>query len=131
MAGRYRLALLSNFTHPPAVDRILTRLRIRPFFDEVLVSGQIGIRKPHPAVFAELTRRLGHAAEDIIFVGDELQADIVGAQNAGLRTVWMTYRQKLERPSPLGQFLGLAEGAATLRPGLVIGSWSEFLLALV
>jgi putative hydrolase of the HAD superfamily len=131
LAGRYRLALLSNFTHPPAVDQILTRLRIRSFFDEVLVSGQIGMRKPHPAVFAELTRRLGHAAEDIIFVGDELQADIVGAQNAGLRTVWMTYRQKLERPSPLGQFLGLAEGAATLRPGLVIGGWSEFLMALV
>jgi putative hydrolase of the HAD superfamily len=131
LAGRYRLALLSNFTHPPAVDQILTRLRIRPFFDEILVSGQIGIRKPHPAVFAELTRRLGYAAEDIIFVGDELQADIVGAQNAGLRTVWMTYRQKLDSPSPLGQFLGLVEATGTVGPGLVIGSWSEFLMALV
>jgi putative hydrolase of the HAD superfamily len=130
LAGRYRLALLSNFTHPPALDQILARLRIRPFFDAILVSGQIGIRKPHPAVFAELTRRLGLPVEDIIFVGDELQADIVGAQNAGLRTVWMTYRQRLERPSPLGQFLGLAEEAGTVRPGLVIGSWSEFLGAL-
>ena len=130
LAGRYRLALLSNFTHPPALQRILTRLRIGPFFDEILVSGQVGIRKPHPAIFAELASRLGLAAEDIIFVGDELQADIVGAQNAGLRTVWMTYRQKLERPSPLGQFLGLTEEVEAVQPGLVIGSWSELLVAL-
>jgi FMN phosphatase YigB (HAD superfamily) len=67
---------------------------------------------------------------EIVFVGDELQADIVGAQEAGMRAVWMTYRQKLERPSPLGQFLGVSEPGGDIRPDLVIESWSEFLATL-
>jgi putative hydrolase of the HAD superfamily len=130
VAGRYRLALVSNFTHPPAVEQILARVGIGRFFDEILISGQLGVRKPHPAVFAELTRRLMLTPGDIVFVGDELQADIVGAQAAGMRTVWMTYRQRLERPSPLGQFLGISEQGGEIRPDYVVANWSEFLATL-
>jgi putative hydrolase of the HAD superfamily len=130
LKGRYRVALVSNFTHPPALERILARVGIGHFFDAILISGRLGIRKPHPDVFAELTRRLGVAAAEIVFVGDELQADIVGACKAGMRTVWMTYRQRLQRPSPLGQFLGLSEDAEGMQPDHVVASWSEFLAAL-
>jgi HAD superfamily hydrolase (TIGR01549 family) len=127
VAGRYRLALVSNFTHPPALDRILARLGIGGFFEAVLVSGRIGRRKPHPSVFAALAQALELPAAEIIFVGDEPEADIVGARNAGMQTVWMTYRQRLERPSPLGQFLGLSEAADAARPDYVVGSWAELL----
>jgi putative hydrolase of the HAD superfamily len=132
LAGRYRLGLVSNFTHPPAVERILARVGLVSFFAEILISGQLGIRKPHPGVFAELTKRLALAPAEIVFVGDELAADIVGAQKAGMRTVWMTYRQRLERPSPLGQFLGMAEGDAAegVRPDYMVASWPEFLATL-
>ncbi|HSF29873.1 MAG TPA: HAD family hydrolase [Candidatus Tectomicrobia bacterium] len=130
LAGRYRLGVISNFTHPPAVEQILARVGLVGFFDEILISGQLGIRKPHPGVFAELTKRLALAPAEIVFVGDELQADILGAQKAGMRTVWMTYRQRLERPSPLGQFLGMAEAAEGIQPDYMVASWSEFLATL-
>jgi putative hydrolase of the HAD superfamily len=130
VAGRYQLALLSNFTHPPAVDAILTRLGIASFFSAILISGRIGRRKPHPHAFSQLTQELGLAAAEIIFVGDELEADIIGGRNAGMQTVWMTYRQRLERPSPLGQFLGLSEAAHNVRPDHVVGSWAELLACL-
>jgi len=126
VAGQYRIALVSNFTHAPAVEQILARVGIGQCFDEILISGEIGVRKPHPAMFVELTRRFKLAPEEIVFVGDELQTDILGAQQAGLRTVWMTYRQQLERPSPLGQFLGVAEETEAIRPDHVIANWSEF-----
>ena len=131
LRGQYRLALVSNFTHPPAVEQILARGGIAPFFEEVLISGRLGFRKPHPTVFAELTKRLGLDPAEVMFVGDELQADIVGAQKAGLRSVWMTYRQKLERPSPLGQFVGLSELTGGIRPDEIVASWPEFLKTLV
>jgi putative hydrolase of the HAD superfamily len=131
LAGRYRLGLVSNFTHAPAVEQILARLGLEQLFDEILISARLGIRKPHPAVFTELTRCLAVAPAEIVFVGDELQADIVGAQKAGMRTVWMTYRQRLERPSPLGQFLGMSEVTEDIRPDHMIASWSEFLDTLV
>jgi putative hydrolase of the HAD superfamily len=131
LAGRYRLGLVSNFTHAAAVEQILARVGIERFFDEILISARLGIRKPHPAVFAELTKRLALAPAEIVFVGDELQADIVGAQKAGMRTVWMAYRQKLERPSPLGQFLGMSEEEVeSIRPDQMVVSWSEFLATL-
>jgi HAD superfamily hydrolase (TIGR01509 family) len=127
LAGRFQLALLSNFTHPPAVDQILTRLQIQHFFEATLVSGRLGIRKPHPDVFTTLATCLGLAAGDVLFVGDELQTDIVGAGKVGMRTVWMTYRQGLERPSPLGQFLGIAEDTDHIQPDHVVRNWREFL----
>jgi putative hydrolase of the HAD superfamily len=130
LAGRYRLGLLSNFTYPPAVEHILACVGLQRCFDELLISGRLGVRKPHPTVFAELTRRLGLTPAEIVFVGDELQADIVGAQKAGMRTVWMTYRQRLERPSPLGQFLGISEAVDGIQPDQMVASWSEFLAIL-
>ena len=130
LMGRYRLGLVSNFTHPPAVEQILARVGLEQFFDEIIISGRLGIRKPHPAIFSELSRRLALAPEEIVFVGDELQADIVGAQKAGMHTVWMTYRQQHERPSPLGQFLGMSEAAEGICPHHVVANWTEFLATL-
>jgi putative hydrolase of the HAD superfamily len=130
VADEYRLALVSNFTHPATVEHILARLGLESFFDEILISGQLGVRKPDPAIFAELTRRFRLTPEAIMFVGDELQTDIRGARTAGLRTVWMTYRQRLEQPSPLGAFLGLSEPADEVRADHVVANWSEFLALL-
>jgi putative hydrolase of the HAD superfamily len=130
LIGHYRLALVSNFTHPPALEQILAGVGIAHFFEQILISGRLGFRKPHPAVFTELARRLGLAPAEIVFVGDELPADIVGAQEAGMHTVWMTYRQRLERPSPLSGFLGISEPTENIRPDHVVASWSEFLAAL-
>jgi HAD superfamily hydrolase (TIGR01509 family) len=130
LVGHYRVALLSNFTHPPAVERILARVGIEHFFTGILISGRIGHRKPHPAVFAELRKCLGLTPSEIAFVGDELQTDILGAREAGMQTVWMTYRQRLERPPPLGQFLGVAEHRGGIQPDHEVADWSEFLAAL-
>ena len=127
LTDRYRLGLVSNFTHPPAVDQILARVGLERFFDKIIISGQLGIRKPHPAIFGELVRLFASAPDEIVFVGDELQADIVGAQKAGMHAVWMTYRQRLERPSPLGQFLGMSEEAEGVHPDHVVANWTEFL----
>lgn len=127
LAGTYDIGLVSNFTHPPAVDSILERLDIRRFFDAILVSGDVGIRKPHLAIFSELTDRLGIPPQELLYVGDELQSDIVGGRLAGMRTVWMTYRQHLEQPSPLERFLGLPELARDAQPDYVIRDWTEFL----
>ena len=51
LQGRYKLALISNFDHPPHVHRLLDELALRPFFDAVVVSGDVGVTKPDPAIF--------------------------------------------------------------------------------
>src|SRR5262245_4706619 len=90
---RYRLGLLSNLTHAPAALRIIDKLGMTPFFDAVLVSGELGYRKPHPRVFLTLLEQLGTTKEHTVFVGDNLDADVRGAQQAGIQPIWMNYVQ--------------------------------------
>ena len=89
----YRLGLLSNFTHPPVVYELLKRFELDDVLDVQLVSGELGYRKPLPVVFDALAERIGVPNAQIAFVGDNLQADIEGAKNAGLWPIHTTYAQ--------------------------------------
>ncbi|MBM3222932.1 MAG: HAD family hydrolase, partial [Candidatus Tectomicrobia bacterium] len=93
LKGTYRLGLLSNLTYAPAALRIIDKLGMTPFFDAILVSGQLGYRKPHPMVFAALVEQLGMPQAQTAFVGDNLDADVRGAQQAGLQPIWVTHGQ--------------------------------------
>lgn len=90
---RYRLGLVSNLTHAPAALQILDKLGLTPFFDTIIVSGQHGYRKPHPQIFTTLVEHLGAGRTETAFVGDNLDADVRGAQQAGLQPIWMAYTQ--------------------------------------
>ena len=91
LKGSYRLGLLSNFTHAPAAKKIIDHVGITHFFDVIIISGQVGYRKPHPLVFSLLSERLRMEKNTILFVGDDPEPDIFGAHRAGLQPVWMTY----------------------------------------
>jgi putative hydrolase of the HAD superfamily len=97
----YRIGLLSNFTHPPAATQIIAELDLETFFEVVLISGDLGYRKPHLSVFEELIDQLGVEKEEIAFVGDDPEADVAGALQAGLQPVWTTYvRDNNITPAP-------------------------------
>ncbi len=93
LKGRYRLGLLSNFTHGPAARQIIDRVGLTSLFDVVLISGELGYRKPHPLVYRRLIEDLAVIAHRILYVGDDPEPDIFGAREAGLRPVWFTYVQ--------------------------------------
>ena len=91
LRGRYRLGLLSNFTHSPAAMSLITQLELEPFFEVILISGDLGYRKPHPSVFKELASQLNLHEDKIAFVGDDPDADMAGALRSGLKPIWTTY----------------------------------------
>jgi len=62
---------------------------LTPYFDAIVMSGEIGVHKPDRRVFDCATSRLGVANEDCVFVGDNPDADIVGALGAGMEAVWI------------------------------------------
>lgn len=102
LKGVYRLGLLSNFTHPPAMREIIDSLGLTPHFDVVLISGELGYRKPHPLVFRLLIEELGVKRSQILYIGDDPEPDIVGARQAGIRPVWFTYVRDKGIPSTPG-----------------------------
>jgi putative hydrolase of the HAD superfamily len=125
---RYRLGLLSNFTHPPAARAILEGLGIASFFEVTVISGEIGYRKPHALVFDLLLNRLGLSAQELLYVGDDPEPDIEGACSAGIRTVWTTYVR--DRNIPLAPGVAQEQLPTPNCPTLRISSWEELLMLL-
>jgi putative hydrolase of the HAD superfamily len=86
LQGSLRVGLVSNYPCGKAIRRSLEKEGIASFFDPVVVSGEIGFVKPHPSLFARALEALGVPPERVLFVGDRLDADVLGAARAGMRT---------------------------------------------
>ena len=83
-----KLALVSNTASPEwLLHPVLERQGLVERVDAIVLSSEVGKRKPHPAVFERALAELGVRPEDALFVGDRLDADVVGASRVGMRTV--------------------------------------------
>jgi putative hydrolase of the HAD superfamily len=121
----YRLGMLTNFTHGPAARKIIRQLGLTPLFDVILISGEIGFRKPSPLVFQRLCGHLGVLETQILHVGDDPEADILGALNAGIQPVWVMHGDVTPFRNPFPQEPVLPIGDVP-----TISSWQELLAIL-
>jgi HAD superfamily hydrolase (TIGR01549 family) len=111
----YRLGVISNsLGRNTEVD--LVRTGLRNFFDVLTVSSEIGKRKPHPEIFQAALNAMGLKAEEAIMVGDNLQEDIVGAKNAGMKTVYVPQEDSLKMIAELGKTLSDSENKPSPGP---------------
>jgi len=124
----YPLGLLSNFTHGPAAREIIEHVGLNPFFDVILISGEEGFRKPHPSIFHRLVEGLGVDPDQTIYVGDDPEPDITGAQGAGLRPVWTTCVENKELPFSLNVSATTPEDNHAHVPR--ISTWQELFILL-
>jgi putative hydrolase of the HAD superfamily len=111
----YRLGLLSNYSLSAAITQSLRRLGLASYFDDVVVSADLGLVKPHPELFREAARRLGLEPGEVLFVGDNPRADIAGAAAVGMRTAHLT-----EHLHGAYFFEDPGENEAEIRPDLVL-----------
>jgi putative hydrolase of the HAD superfamily len=86
---RHRLAVVSNFDYTPTARHILEREGVADLFETVVVSDEVGWRKPKPVIFELALRRLGINAKQALFVGDRADMDVVGAQGVGMPVAWI------------------------------------------
>lgn len=80
----HRLAVVSNTHSSTMVPRLLREAGIDGLFDAVVLSVDVGRRKPHPSVYAAALDALGIRAEEAVFVGDSYAADYAGPTAAGI-----------------------------------------------
>lgn len=78
----------------------------------IVVSEDVGLAKPDPAIFALGAQRLDVPAEACVFVGDSIDADVRGAQAAGMAAVWIDRR---DAPAPAGARFPVVRTDAELR----------------
>jgi len=74
-------------------------LGIGRFFDTVLIAGELGAAKPDPVIFHTACSRLDVDPEQALHVGDLLEADALGARDAGLHGVWLNRSLDDARPA--------------------------------
>jgi putative hydrolase of the HAD superfamily len=78
--------------------RKLARTGILDRFMCVVASEELGCAKPDPRIFTRACELSGVAASDALHVGDNHDVDVVGAQRAGLRAVWLQRRSVAPTP---------------------------------
>ncbi len=107
-----RLALLTNGGSQMQRSKI-ERFNLAGYFDYIQIEGELGIGKPETQAFQNCLKALDAGAEASWMIGDDLKRDIGGAAQAGIKGVWVDWRNK-----------GLAPGSQT-EPFLIIQNITE------
>ncbi len=80
-----RLGVISNFA--PTLRGILKQKGISHYFDPIIVSTEVGLEKPNPAIFALALQKSGLDAEDVLYIGDHVTNDVWAPQQIGIDAI--------------------------------------------
>jgi HAD superfamily hydrolase (TIGR01549 family) len=110
----YRMGIISNAGDDQDVQQLARRFGIDRFFDFILTSAACSYRKPHKRIFELALSNWYFLPSEAVMVGDNLDADVRGAQSVGLFAVWLR-RRAGER----------TEDQLSIRPDAILASLSE------
>jgi putative hydrolase of the HAD superfamily len=110
----FKLGLVTN--GPSSAQRPkIEQFRLIDYLDLLIVSEEVGVAKPDPAIFAIALERLGVAPSEALFVGDSPEFDLRGAAAAGMPFVWMNSRGEA-LPADVYQPIAVIERLTDLLP---------------
>lgn len=81
----YKIGIVSNFYGNLPV--ICDEAGMSKFLDVIIDSERVGVRKPDPDIFLLAIKEIGERPEDIIFVGDSYERDIVPSKRLGMKAI--------------------------------------------
>jgi putative hydrolase of the HAD superfamily len=97
----YRLGLISNAGDDQDVQQLARRFGIDRYFDFILTSAACSYRKPHPRIFELALSNWYFLPAEAVMVGDNLEADVRGAQTVGLYAIWLSRRAGRRTPEQM------------------------------
>jgi len=87
LARRYELGIVSNFYGN--LPRVCEDVGLRPLFNVIVDSTEVGCTKPDPRIFQHALAKLGLQPDAVTFVGDSLPRDMAGARGIGMAHIWL------------------------------------------
>ena len=109
----YFLGIASNMTLDWQM-RKLEKIGLLPYFHWIVSSEEAGIEKPHRGFFDLCLRYAGCGPQECVMVGDSLELDILGAENAGMRALWYASPEKLSAHPGFSHYSQLEDRIAAL-----------------
>ena len=110
----YRLGIISNTSDDHHVQEILQREGLRPFFETVITSAALGIRKPDRRIFEVALDRFKVNPGETAMLGDILTTDILGANGMGIYSIWITRHARTQK-----------EGELAIQPQAVVSALDQ------
>lgn len=93
-----KIVVVTNNIVAEQIDK-LRYLKLEHLVDELVTSEETGFIKPDPRIFQVALERCVCRADEVVVVGDSWKSDILGAQQAGIRAIWLN-RTGLPCPDP-------------------------------
>lgn len=113
LKGRYQLVLMTNGAPSLQRKKLEITPELLPYFDHILISGEVGVGKPDVHIFKEALGLCDVQAEEAIMVGDNRMTDILGANRVGIPSVWINHhgaeRSEVEPTYEIKRLNGLLE----------------------
>ena len=91
---KYKLGVVSDFLYPPALRKMFQKFKLTEYFDAIVISGEVGWRKPHLTIFKIALKLLEVSPHEAIFVGDSIERDIAPSRKLGMRTILIDPHRK-------------------------------------
>ena len=93
MITKYQLHIITNGFEEVQLLK-MEKSEILHFFDKVITSESVGVKKPNPIIFNHALKITEASAEKSVMIGDNLEADIEGAQRIGMHTIFFNYHKQ-------------------------------------
>jgi len=87
LRGSARIGVITNNTSLEQHEK-LEACGFTPWLDALVISEEVGVTKPDPAIFEIALKKLDCNPDQAVMVGDSWKVDILGARQAGIRPVW-------------------------------------------
>jgi putative hydrolase of the HAD superfamily len=94
----FRLAVVSNTHSPTMVPEQLAAMGVLELMDAVVLSVDVGRRKPHADVYQAALRQLAIPAQDAWFIGDSYEADYLGPRRMGMEALLIDPQERASIP---------------------------------
>lgn len=92
LAENFKLAALSDAQSAWAIPEIRA-VGIDHYFSPIVVSGDLGFRKPDKRIFELALNGMGLSPQNVLFVGNDMYRDVYGARECGMKTVFFSSNQ--------------------------------------
>jgi len=90
---KFDLHIISNGFKESTLMK-MDRSALNPYFKNVIISEDVGVNKPHQAIFEYALQKAGASKKESIMIGDSLEADIIGAKSFGMQAIFFNPNKK-------------------------------------
>ena len=96
---KYQLHIITNGFHKTQQIK-LKYSNLRPYFNQIITSEQVGVKKPNPKIFEYALFQSEAISNESLYIGDDLEVDIIACQNVGIDGVYFNPEKKTHNQEP-------------------------------